>query len=260
MADIELHYDSELTSFLEAIWGEGYLSPGGPEKVARVVEGLDLKGKRVLDIGCGTGAIAVSLLRDHSAAHVTGIDVEEPVCTVARARADQSGFGKNITIRQVEPGPLDFTDATFDIVFSKDAIIHIPDKEFLAVEVFRVLVPGGWFVASDWLISHDNTPSPEMQAYIKLEDLDFAMASPTRYESAFSYAGFTQFGLRNRNPWYFEVAKNEFLLMTGKERDAFDRAHGASYMQEMEELWAAMILPLETGEHCPHHICAQKSF
>ena len=64
-----------------------------------------------------------------------------------------------------------------DIVFSKDSIVHIPDKEALAADAFRVLKPGGWFVASDWLISHDE-PSPEMADYIAKEDLDFGMARP----------------------------------------------------------------------------------
>ena len=56
--------------------------------------------------------------------------------------------------------PLD--DRNFDVVFSKDSIVHIPDKVALAQDVFRVLKPNGWFVASDWLIGHDDEPSPEM--------------------------------------------------------------------------------------------------
>ena len=51
-------------------------------------------------------------------------------------------------------------------------------------DVFRVLKPGGWFVASDWLIGHDHEPSPEMKAYIASEGLDFGMASPLRYADA----------------------------------------------------------------------------
>lgn len=42
---------------LEEIWGQGFLSPGGPEEVARVVGVHDFKGKSVLDIGCGAGGI-----------------------------------------------------------------------------------------------------------------------------------------------------------------------------------------------------------
>ena len=57
----EILYDTSAIEFLEELWGEGFLSPGGPDEVARVIDGLDLKGKNILDIGCGSGAIAVLL-------------------------------------------------------------------------------------------------------------------------------------------------------------------------------------------------------
>ena len=46
-------YDDRAIRFLEALWGEGFLSPGGPDEVRRIVEDIDFSGKRVLDIGCG---------------------------------------------------------------------------------------------------------------------------------------------------------------------------------------------------------------
>ena len=44
-------YSDAYNDFLAAVWGEGYLSPGGPEEVSRILEGLDLTGARMLDIG-----------------------------------------------------------------------------------------------------------------------------------------------------------------------------------------------------------------
>ena len=123
------------------------MSPGGPQEVARVVEGIELSGKTVLDIGCGAGGITVALARDHAAAKIVGIDVEATVCSRAKRRADQSRLGDRVEIRRVSPEPLEFPDESFDVVFSKDAIVHIADKESLALEVFRVLRPGGWFAA-----------------------------------------------------------------------------------------------------------------
>lgn len=258
MNEPELLYDDAHIGFLEMIWGEGYLSPGGPEEVARVIEGLDLLGKRVLDIGCGSGAITLSLALDHGATHVTGVDVEAQVCAAARRRIGKAGAEDRVTIRQVTPGPLDFAAESFDVVFSKDSIIHIPDKEFLSGEVFRVLRPGGWFAASDWLIAHDGPPSEAMRAYIALEDLDFAMASAHRYRCALTDAGFDDIVLRNRNAWYCEVARDELALLTGPERPELTRRHGAELVDHNIKTWTAMIKVLETGEHCPHHIRGRK--
>lgn len=258
MTTEKLNYGDEHIALLEALWGEGYLSPGGADEVSRVVAGLDLKGARVLDIGCGSGAITLSLARDHGAAEVVGVDVEGPVCAAARRRADQSGIGDRIEIREVAPGPFEFDDATFDVVFSKDSILHIPDKEFLCREAYRVLKPGGWFAASDWLIAHDDEPTPAMTRYLALEDLDFAMASPARYHAAMEVAGFEDIALANRNAWYREVAARELAWFEGSERAGLERTHGAKLITSSIETWRAMIEVLASGEHCPHHIRGQR--
>ena len=72
--DAAPEYDDTAIRFLEALWGEGYLSPGGPEEVDRVLAGLSLQGKRVLDIGCGSGGITLRLAEVHGAAEATGFD------------------------------------------------------------------------------------------------------------------------------------------------------------------------------------------
>ena len=257
MKDEELYSDA-YNDFLAAVWGEGYLSPGGPEEVARILHGLDLKGARVLDIGCGTGGIAVSLVRDHGAAHVTGIDIETPACAAAIRLAAGAGLADRITIREVEPGPLDFADKSFGIVFSKDAIIHIGDKEGLAADVFRVLEPGGWFAASDWLVSHDGEPSADMKHYIEAEGLDLAMASPARYRAALTAAGFENVRLVNRNPWYAALARRELDQMAGDAHAALVDRFGRELVDHNVEVWKAMVKVLESGEHCPHHLRGQR--
>ena len=251
-------YSDAYNDFLAVVWGEGYLSPGGPEEVARILHGLDVKDAHVLDIGCGTGGIAVSLVRDHGAAHVTGIHIEAPACAAATRHAAEAGLTDRIAIRAVEPGPLDFADGSFGIVFSKDSIIHIADKEGLAADVFRVLEPGGWFAASDWLISHDDEPSADMKRYIEAEGLDFAMASPARYEAALKAAGFENVRLVNRNAWYAAVARQELDQMTGKARVGLVDRFGSELVDHNVEVWKAMVKVLESGEHCPHHLRGQR--
>lgn len=253
-AEQDLHYDQRMITFLEELWGDGYLSPGGPAEVARLLDGIDLTGGRVLDIGCGTGGITVSLARDHGAAAVVGLDVEEPVCAHARRRAAAAGLADRVEIVRGEPGPLPFHDAAVDVVFSKDAIVHIADKESLAREIFRILRPGGWFVASDWLIAHDDEPSPQMADYLVAEGLDFGMASPHRYRRALRDAGFVDVELRNRNAWYLQTARQELRQLERLERARFDAAVGADEVERQIRTWTAMLPVLQTGEHCPHHL------
>lgn len=256
-AEGELYHDA-MVSFLESLWGEGYLSPGGPKEVARVIEGIELAGKTALDIGCGSGGITVALARDHAAARVVGIDVEETVCARAKRRAESAGLADRVEIRRVSPGPLDFPDQSFDVVFSKDAIVHIADKEALAREAFRVLRPGGWLAASDWLTDRDKEPTAEMRRYLDLEGLDFGMASPERYRKALTAAGFIDVSLTNRNSWYRRVAREERADFDGVDRSRFEAAIGVEGLDKMKRTWDAMIVVLDTGEHCPHHLRGKK--
>lgn len=251
-------YAEHHIQFLEELWGDGYLSPGGPEEVARVLDGIDISGREVLDIGCGSGGITVDLVRRHHAGRVVGIDVETPVCEHARGRVERAGLTGRIEIRLVEPGPLPFADGSFDVVFSKDSIVHIADKETMCRDVFRTLRPGGWFVASDWLIAHDGAPSPAMAAYIAAEALDFGMASPARYERALAEAGFVDVELRNRNAWYRDVARAELDRLTGTDHDHFVEMLGPDEVATQIRTWTAMVPVLESGEHCPHHFRARR--
>jgi phosphoethanolamine N-methyltransferase len=51
-------YHDAMIDMLELIWGQGFLIPAGPENVRRIVAGLDLRDKLVLDIGSGIGGPA----------------------------------------------------------------------------------------------------------------------------------------------------------------------------------------------------------
>ncbi len=55
-----------------------------------------------------------------------------------------------------------FPDASFEVVFSKDSMVQIPDKPAIFSEIHRVLVPAGLFAASDWLRGDSGVYSPEM--------------------------------------------------------------------------------------------------
>lgn len=229
IAHAEPEYDDTAIRFLEALWGEGYLSPGGPDEVDRVVA-------------------------SHGAASAIGFDVERPVVEAARRRAEAQGLAERASFVQAPPGRLPFADASFDVVFSKDALLHVPDKDALFAEIFRVLKPGGVFAASNWMIAHDGEPSPQMKAYVAAEGLSFAMASPARYVDAMRGAGFRDVGARDRNPWYREVAREELARLKGPLYGAVAAVVGAAYVDKNIRTWEAMQKVLDSGEHRPTHL------
>jgi len=251
-------YHSRAVAMLQAVWGEGFLSPGGEPEVARLIGDAELTGLAVLDIGCGAGGIDLALVRNHGAAYVTGIDVEDTVLTCARKLVERANLGARIGVAKVAPGPLPFPPGSFDVVFSKDSIVHIPDKHALMRELYRVLRPGGRFIASDWLMGHDGAPSPDMAAYIEAEGLNFGMASPARYEDALRSAGFRDISVTSRNAWYRDAAQQELERLRGPVGAAAARIVGQDFVDQNIAIWTRMVPVLRSGEHCPTHLRAHK--
>ncbi len=97
-------YDDGMLALLQIIWGDGFLSPGGAEELARVFEGSDIRGCRVLDIGCGLGAVDELLVTQYGASSVVGIDIDPALLEGMQARIKRSGLGDRIRGVKVEPG------------------------------------------------------------------------------------------------------------------------------------------------------------
>jgi phosphoethanolamine N-methyltransferase len=251
-------YDDKLMALLEALWGEGFMSPGGVAEVDRYLEGISLRGKTVLDIGCGLGGVDLHLLRQHGALQVTGIDIDPALIERSRQLAHKYQVAERLNFICVEPGPLAFDDASFEIVTSKDSIIHVADKPALAADVFRVLEPDGWFVASDWLAGYDEQPSPEMQAYLVAEGLDFGLASATAYSAAMQAAGFVDIGIVDRNEWYRQQARIEREQLAGQLYDGLSSEMGNEFVEHEIDVWDKMIVALDQGQLRPTHLRGRK--
>jgi phosphoethanolamine N-methyltransferase len=211
-------YPDEFIDRLHLVWGKGFLSPGGAEEVAEIVKGLDLKDAAVLDIGCGTGGPAMALAREKGA-RMTCIDVEPQLVGRGRRLAAEAGLAERIEFRLVEPGPLPFAAESLDAVFSKDSLLHIPDKRALYRDVLRVLRPGGVFAASDWLGGKGAADDAALRRYIELIGLDFTMATAEETAAAMRAAGFENVATVDRNAWYAEISAQEVAAIEGPLRD-----------------------------------------
>lgn len=257
-APLELEYDDNMIDLLEAVWGEGFMSPGGPDEVDAILSGLDLSDKSVLDIGCGLGGVDVHIAKAYPIAGITGIDIEENLVEKCRLFAQTAGVSDKASFQQVTPGPVPFDDESFDLVTSKDSIIHIADKDALAEDVYRVLNPGGFFAASDWLAGYEGEPSPEMQAYVEAEGLDFGLATAATYQQALHKAGFINIHVTDRNAWYRKVARQERDTLSGPLYDSLLAKVGREFLDHEIKVWDLMIVALDQGEMRPTHLRAEK--
>ncbi len=252
-------YDDDMNALLEAVWGEGFASPGGTDEVDRYLQGVDLAGLSVLDIGCGLGGVDIHLAKQHRVGKVTGIDIDPGLIQRCETLARKQGVTEQTEFVCVKPGPLPFDDASFDAVTSKDSIIHIADKHKLAADIFRVLKPGGRFAASDWLSGYEGDPSPEMKAYLIAEGFDFGVASANTYRQALEAAGFEEIEIIDRNDWYRQEARRERDQLRGALYHSLASQVGTEFLEHEIDVWNKMIIVLDQEELRPTHFRCKKT-
>ena len=100
----------------------------------------DVRGRRVLDLGCGTGADSVLLAA--RGADVSGVDISPELLTLASQRAALDGQAERIVTLCGSTHDIPVPDASIDLVFG-NAVLHHVDLALTAREVRRVLKPGG---------------------------------------------------------------------------------------------------------------------
>ncbi len=251
-------YDPGMQTLLQLLWGDGFLSPGGAAEVALLLEGTDLQDSSVLDIGCGLGAVDELLITRHGAAWVLGVDVDPALLGSMEERIERAGLAGRIGTLCVQPGPLPLADGSFDVVFSKDAIVQIPDKPAVFADAWRVLRPGGWLIVSDWLRGGPPAYSTAMLEFFRLEGIAYNMASLTETTAALAAAGFIDIQARDRNGWYRELARRELASLEGELRPLVSERIGQERTAHFIANWRQMVLVLERGELRPVHLKARK--
>jgi ubiquinone/menaquinone biosynthesis C-methylase UbiE len=100
---------------------------------------------RVLDVGCGTGALLHQLAHTYPLAHLVGVDPVPAMLAVARRRLPTS-----VELREGWAERLPCDDESFDVVVSCNMFHYIRQPVVALREMGRVLRPGGQFVITDW--------------------------------------------------------------------------------------------------------------
>ncbi|MGQ0604899.1 MAG: class I SAM-dependent methyltransferase [Anaerolineales bacterium] len=255
-------YPETLVTQVQLYWGQGFLSPGGPEAVARILEGVNITGQEVLDLGCGIGGPSIELVNTFKAKRVVGIDVNQGNVNRAKQAVASASLDNYISFHLVQSGVLPLEDMSFDIVFSKDALVEVHDKEALFAEAFRVLRPGGWIVASDWLRA-DGPISASLQRWVDFTATgdsphSFYLASLSETAESLKTFGFANIGVRNQNAWYREEARRELGRKTGEFWTQIVALSGEQEANESVQWHRAMIEVLDSGDFCPSNFRAQK--
>lgn len=119
-----------------------------------------VRARRVLDVGCGTGAVTLDIA-ESTRGQVVGIDIDEAKLVEARRLLD---VVPNLEFQVADVQDLPFPDGSFDLVTLNIVLVYVPDKQRALEEMARVLRPGGHVLA---------TMEPDYAGWIQYPPGDF---------------------------------------------------------------------------------------
>ncbi|KAB1212292.1 Phosphoethanolamine N-methyltransferase 1 [Morella rubra] len=226
----------------ERVFGQGFVSTGGIDTTKEFVQKLELKpGQKVLDVGCGIGG-GDFYMAENFDVEVVGIDLSINMISFALERA--IGLKYSVEFEVADCTKKTYPENTFDVIYSRDTILHIQDKPALFRSFYKWLKPGGTVLISDYCKSA-GTPSTEFAEYIKQRGYDLHHVKA--YGQMLGDAGFDEVIAEDRTDQFMEVLERELKALE-KDKDAFIEDFSEEDYDEIVSGWKAKLTRTSSGE------------
>ncbi len=191
----------------EKIFGDGYISTGGHDTTLYLTSKIPFAlraGARILDVGSGIGGAAFFLAKQYGA-DVTGIDLAPEMDDIAQERAKSAEAGQAVrfilgdVLEEKFPQP-------FDVIWSRDALMHVHDKPTLFQRLYDLLDENGTLVVTDYARG-EGERSPEFEDYIA--KTGYHVVSPRQYGQLLQDAGFVDVQVEDATERFIGILESE---------------------------------------------------
>eukprot|EP00980_Cylindrotheca_fusiformis_P002201 scaffold504_cov109-Cylindrotheca_fusiformis.AAC.7 len=266
-------YSGDVIDTFEATFGKNYMSAGGHEtslETARLLAPVltTRSAPTMLDIGCGIGGAAVFFATEYGAT-VKAVDVNRiGIDKAIRMLAEISPLPKgkvDLEVLDVTSNDCEFADGTFDIIYSRDVMLHFSqqEKEKLFAKFQKWLKPGGMVCICDYCLGPRSVVqvSEEFQTY--LDTRGYHLLSPKAYKESFVQAGFDADFVESRDEqlWYCQMARTEIdrVLLPGPKHDAFLKEKSQKELEKLSKVYEDKINMTLRGDRSYVMVIATKT-
>eukprot|EP00250_Pteridium_aquilinum_P022641 c25496_g1_i1 orf=374-1858(+) len=226
----------------EWIFGEGFVSTGGKDTTQEFVKKLDLKpGQTVLDVGCGIGGGDFYMAEEFDVS-VVAIDLSVNMISLALERA----IGRQCAVQFeiADCTKKEFPAETFDVIYSRDTLLHIHDKVTLFKKMSSWLKVGGKLLITDYCKSA-GAASPNFANYIKERGYD--LHDVKEYGQMIQQGGLDEVISEDRTAQFVNILNNELALFE-KRKVSFLQEFSEEDYDAIVEGWKAKLKRCEEGE------------
>ena len=179
-------YTRESILKYEHIFGRNFISTGGIASTREIVKLLNLQpGMKVLDVGSGIGGSAFHMAQEYGV-HVHGLDLSHNTLAIAQERLKELKLESLVTFEYGDILEANI-EAEYDVIYSRDAFLHIPDKAHLFQTLKRALKPNGLLFFTDYCWG-EGKHSAEFLDYVAQRN--YALHTVKEYGGYIEEAGF----------------------------------------------------------------------
>ena len=107
------------------------------------------QGGKILDVGCGSGAMNLVLTQTFADSEVVGIDLSDPLLALANQEAGAASLAGRLKFEKADVHQIPYQDDAFDVVMNVNMVHLVEDPVTMLDEMERVLAPGGYLFVAD---------------------------------------------------------------------------------------------------------------
>lgn len=216
----------------EWIFGHGFLGYGEPEVTRELVSNLNWwPGIKVLDVGSGLGGPDFLMAQEHQA-RVTGVDLTEATVRLARQRQQELGLS-TVDFIQGDINELEWPAASFEVIWSRETLLHLPDKPTLFRKFSEWLSPGGFLVITDYA-RKEGPGSSRFEAYV--QESGYPLLELDEYARTISDAGFQPVSIQDKTDLLAELLDSH-LNKLEENKQEFCRSFSAEDYEYIKARW-----------------------
>lgn len=229
----------------EQIFGTGFVSTGGITTTEEFVAYLDLKPDQVvLDVGSGIGGGPIYMAKKFGV-RVRGIDLSANMTHIGWERLAQSTLpAGQVVLTIADVTQQEYEPETFDVIYSRDTILHIQDKAALFAKFFKWLKPGGRLLISDYCRGAQE-PTQHFKEYVAQRR--YFLHTPADYGKILEEAGFSNVKAEDRTSQFVEMLTVE-LARTKASSEVFIKNFGESNYEYIIHGWEAKLVRCAEGD------------
>jgi len=222
------------------------VSTGGIDTTKEFVRQLNLcKGQSVLDVGCGIGGSAFHMAQEYGA-NVHGIDLSKNMICIAQDKARTQKFedGVKVTFEVCDATKKEFPAQSFDVIYSRDAILHIYDKLSLFKQFRYWLKPGGVLFITDYCCG-PKPHSKDFEEYVSQRR--YHLQTPQEYGTTIELAGFIDVVAKDETQRFVSILKQE-LQNFEQEKQQFIQDFSEDDYNHIVDGWNSKVIRCGQGD------------